>query len=246
MVAQSIVTGSSWTVGSVFGTAGSIWSRHFVPFVGTALIGFVPNLLFSLFIRNPASPGTFTWGVVANMVVNLIVYILVIVTLTYSTVQALRGRRVSIGECLSQGIRRLPVALGVGLLAYLGIVVGTSLLLVPGLILLSMWAVAIPTTTVERTGVIESLSRSAALTRGRRWRVFGAALISVLIISVFSWVLIAAFGLHGLGSPLFAVLNWVVGSVTSAFNVSVFATLYYFLRREKEGVDIDQIASVFD
>src|SRR5262249_32668675 len=156
-------------------------SRYFVTFVAIALIGSIPNLLFQIFVQRQAALGAITWGMVANMVVNLIVYVLVIVTLTYASVQALRGRQVSIGECLSQGVRRLPVAFGAGILAYLGILAGSVLLLVPGLILITMWSVALPATTVERTGVIASLSRSSALTRGRRWRVFGTILIPIVI-----------------------------------------------------------------
>jgi hypothetical protein len=248
MVAESIGSRETpWTIGSVIGTAGSIWARYFVTFVGTALISHIPNLLFQLLVRSsPAAVGVLTWGAVANMVINLIVYVLVIVTLTYGAVQALRGRQVTISECLRQGIRRLPVALGAGILAYIGIVVGTVLLIVPGLILLTMWAVALPAATVERTGVTASLSRSSALTRGRRWRVFGTILIPLLIIWGVGILVVTIFGVGGIGSPLPAIIGWLAGALAQAFNVCVFATLYYFLRREKEGVDIDQIAAVFD
>jgi hypothetical protein len=50
----------------------------------------------------------------------------------------------------------------------------------------------------------------------------------------------------GPDSFLFAAVIWALTAVAQAFSACVSATLYYFLRREKEGVEIDQIATVFD
>jgi hypothetical protein len=246
MVAESIGGRDTfWTIGSVLSTAASVWGRYLVPFVGTTLLASAPGLLFSLLVGSTATALLTTAGIV-RMLVGLVVTILVIIALTYATVQALRGGKVSIVECLRQGIKRLPTAIGVGILAYIGIVVGSTLLIVPGLILLTMWAVSLPVVTVERTGVFAALSRSSELTRGHRWRVLGTILVPIVVLAAIGWALVTIFGLQGITSPLFFVVNWLVGSFAQAFNVCVFATLYYFLRREKEGVGIDQIASVFD
>ena len=127
------------------------------------------------------------------------------------------------------------------------IALGMILLLVPGLILFTMWAVALPANTVEGTGVVASLGRSRALTRGRRWRVFGAIMVPTLISAVTSWFLFGIFfGLHGVASTTSQVVSWGVHAVEQAFSVCVFGTLYYHLRRDKEGVDIEQVAAVFD
>ena len=235
-----------WSIGSAIEAAASVLVRHFVPFVATALIAALPSVLFGL-LAGVASRSLLTVAGIASMVINLAVLILVIQTLTYGTVQALRGSKVSIGDCLMQGLRSLPVGMGVGFLAYVGIVLGTILLIVPGFILFTMWSVALPAAIVERTGVLRALARSRDLTRGRRWRVFGAILVPVLISIVMSWILIGLiFGLGGLTSMTFQIVSWLVSSVEQAFSVCVFATLYYYLRREKEGVDIEQIAAVFD
>jgi hypothetical protein len=244
--ASAVSRDGSWTIGSAITSAASILVSHFVPFVATALIAGLPNVLFGLLV-GVASRSLLTITGLANLLVNLAVLVLVIQTLVYGTVQALRGRNVSIGDCLAQGLRRLPVGLAVGFLAYLGILLGAILLIVPGLILFTMWAVALPANTVEGTGVVASLGRSRALTRGRRWRVFGAILVPTLISVVTSWLLIGVFfGLSGVASPTFQIVSWVVHAIEQAFSVCVFATLYYYLRRDKEGVDIEQLAAVFD
>src|SRR5262249_15573967 len=149
------------------------------------------------------------------------------------------GRQVGMSEALSQGFGRLGTALGVAILAGLGIAVGLMLLVVPGLILAVMWAVAIPVAVVERLGVIESLTRSVALTRERRWRVFGAVLIAGIIMIVVSLVVGAVMGFVGLaGTIVFSIVTWALTAVVQAFSACLYATLYFYLRREKEGVDI--------
>jgi hypothetical protein len=229
--------GADWGVGSTISTAGTILFSHFTAFVGTALVASLPSLIFSLVV--PAS--------YVQSIVDLIIGQIVAVTLIYGSIQVLRGRQVSISDCFSQGFARLGTAIGVAILAGLGVALGMVLLIVPGVILAVMWSVAVPAAVVERTGVIESLSRSIALTRERRWRVFGAILVAGVITVVVGAVVGGIFGvIGGADSILFTIVVWAVTAAAQAFSACVYATLYYFLRREKEGVDIEQIASVFD
>ncbi|MCL2713117.1 MAG: hypothetical protein FWD68_00580 [Alphaproteobacteria bacterium] len=82
------------------------------------------------------------------------------------------GERRSIGETLVRAARGfLPLA-GVAVLITLGVLVGTILLVVPGIMLAVRWAVACPACIVEGAGPIASLRRSAALTDGERWVLF--------------------------------------------------------------------------
>jgi hypothetical protein len=237
MTAMDASRGADWGVGSTISTAGSILFSHFTAFVGTALVASLPSLIFSLVV--PAS--------YVQSIVDLIVGQIVAVTLIYGSIQVLRGRQVSISDCFSQGFARLGTAIGVAILAGLGVALGMVLLIVPGVILAVMWSVAVPAAVVERTGVIESLSRSIALTRERRWRVFGAILVAGVITVVVGAVVGGIFGvIGGADSILFTIVVWAVTAAAQAFSACVYATLYYFLRREKEGVDIEQIASVFD
>jgi len=245
-VASAVGRDWSWSIGSAIEAAASILLKHFVPFVITALIAGFPNLVYWYLIGRGTSLSVLTITGMVSVVVNTAAMIFVIQTLTYGTVQALRGRRVSIGDCLIQGGRRLPVGIVIGFLAYVGIVLGAVLLIIPGIILFTMWSVALPANTVERTGILASLSRSQELTRGRRWRVFGTILVPIVLSAVTSWILLGVFGFRAVGLQTFQIVSWLVHGVEQAFSVCVFATLYYYLRRDKEGVDIEQIAAVFD
>jgi len=245
-VASAVGRDWSWSIGSALEAAASVLLRQFVPFAITALIAGFPNVVYWYLIGRGTSLSVLTITGMVSMVVNTAAMIFVIQTLTYGTVQALRGRRVSIGDCLIQGGRRLPVGIVIGFLAYVGIVLGAVLLIIPGIILFTMWSVALPANTVERTGILASLSRSQELTRGRRWRVFGTILVPILLSAVTSWILLGIFGFRAVGLQTFQIVSWLVHGVEQAFSVCVFATLYYYLRRDKEGVDIEQIAAVFD
>ncbi len=182
-----------------------------------------------------------------HSIVDLIVGQIVSVTLVYGSIQALRGQQVTIGECLSEGLKRLGAALGVAILSGIGIGLGIVLLIVPGLILAAMWAVAVPAAVIEEMSATAALSRSQELTRERRWRVFGAYFIAGLITVVGGAIVGGVVGVAaGIDSTIFLVSVWAFVALTQAFSACVVATLYYYLRREKEGVEIHQIAAVFD
>ncbi len=234
---QSGAGEASWNIGNVVSTAGAILFTHFGPFAGTALIASLPSLVFDYLV-----PDSYF-----HSIVDLIVGQIVSVTLVYGTIQALRGRQVTIGECLSEGLKRLGAALGVAILSGIGIALGMIVLIVPGLILAAMWAVAIPAAVIEEKGAFESLSRSQELTSERRWRVFGAYLVAGLITVVGGAIVGGAVGvIAGLDTTAFLVAVWAFVALGQAFTACVVATLYYYLRRDKEGVEIHEIASVFD
>ncbi len=232
-------SGFDWTVGSVISTAFGTVFGNFVSFVGLALLIGLPSLLMTLA------------GVteIVKTIVDLVLGQVVTITLIYGTVQSLRGNKVGIGEALSQGISRLPAAIGVAILAGLGIGLGMILLIIPGLFLMTMWSVAIPAAVIEKAGVGESFSRSSTLTDGRRWRVFGAIVVSwIVTVGITMAIAFALVGTSGVGGDLTFVyiVMWVVGAVLQAYMSSLSGVLYYFLRRDKEGADIETIASVFD
>jgi hypothetical protein len=91
------------------------------------------------------------------------------------------GRRdFSAGELLSQATPFIVPLIGAGILAGIGITIGLFLLVVPGLILLTIWAVIAPVIVVEKSGVFAAFSRSRELVRGNGWRVFSfMALLSL-------------------------------------------------------------------
>ena len=83
--------------------------------------------------------------------------------------------------------------IGAGILAGIGIAIGLILLIVPGLFLLTIWAVIAPVIVIERTGVFGSFGRSQQLVKGNGWQVFGVILIIFLGTLIVSAILQGIF-----------------------------------------------------
>jgi hypothetical protein len=68
-----------------------------------------------------------------------------------------------------------------GILAGIAIGIGLLLLIVPGLYLLTIWAVLAPVIVIERSEVMSAFGRSRELVRGNGWPVFGVILVLFLL-----------------------------------------------------------------
>ena len=118
-------------------------------------------------------------------------------------------------------------------------------LLFPGFMVLTMLFVAAPVCVVERLGPFKSMGRSARLTKGHRWKIFGLWFATLLVEGIVQSVLTklaVAGGASLLGTPVLVIWSAVYG----AFSAVLAVVTYHDLRVAKEGVNTDQIASVFD
>jgi hypothetical protein len=85
----------------------------------------------------------------------------------------------SIGELFRRVQPRLPALIVAGILAGLGIALGLVLLIVPGLFLLTIWSLIVPTIVLEGKSAGESFGRSRELVSGNGWSVFGVIAITI-------------------------------------------------------------------
>lgn len=233
-------------VGTVLSQAVSVFGANLVPFCVLALILMIPSLIYTLAVVANLDPtAAYSPSALLAIVIQMVLSQLIAAAITYGSFQYLRGQPVGIGEALSRGLSLILPMIGVAILAGLAIGLGIILLIVPGIIIAVMLWVAIPAAVVERPGVVASLSRSAELTKGYRWPVFGILVIIVVLAMVVGFVIQFVLAMIG-GPTLYALGNWVVNAVFGAFSATVAAVGYYFLRVAKEGVDINEIAKVFD
>ena len=85
--------------------------------------------------------------------------------------------RTSLGQMLESV---WPVLLGLIVASFLygiGVAIGLILLIVPGLIVLTWWAVVAPVIVIERAGIIEAFGRSRRLVDGNGWMVLAAPIM---------------------------------------------------------------------
>lgn len=145
------------------------------------------------------------------------------------------GRRdYSIGELMRSIAPVVAPLLGAGLLAGLGIVGGFFLFVVPGLYLLTIWAVIAPVIVVERRKVFDAFGRSRRLVRDNGRPVFWTVIVAFLItFGVGTLFAAIAVGLSD-GVLLEVVLFTLATAFTAPIPALVAAVLYFRLREIKD------------
>jgi hypothetical protein len=208
--------------------------------------------------------------VVFNLSEAMVLYIAV-EHLRRKPVNLVDGLKVALGRFLSLvGIILLIMLALFGLVLLVGIVAGASavlpgfapkiltpvlvfLSLVPYFMLIIMWSVARPACVVERLGPLRSLRRSRELTRGHRWKILGLILLTLLCLLVLLVIVGIVFGVAtALGgavtfaTPLMRYILLILEAIVLAFFWVLIAVTYRNLRVAREGVDTDQIATLFE
>lgn len=147
------------------------------------------------------------------------------------------GRRdSSVGELMRSVLPVLAPLVGAGLVAGVGIGIGAALLVVPGLYLMTIWAVVAPVIVVERLGVFDALGRSRALVRGSGWQVFWSVLIANVITIAVALVLARIAAEVADGPLVRIVFSAIASTVTAPITGLVAAVLYFRLRGLRAGL----------
>jgi hypothetical protein len=144
------------------------------------------------------------------------------------------GRRdATAGQLLRAASPVLGQLVLVGLVAGIGIVIGFVLIIIPGLILLTIWSVAAPVVVLERPGGLRALSRSRELVRGNGWNVFGVILVMVILVAVVTGIIEAIADSGGTGIGL--VVRVILGILTAPISSLASAVLYFELGGSARG-----------
>ncbi len=139
------------------------------------------------------------------------------------------GRRDhSAGELLRAVTPVLGQLILVGIVAGVGIVIGLVLIIVPGLILITIWSVAAPVVVLERPGVFAALARSRELVRGNGWQVFGVIFVLFFLVLIVSAGI--EIGADSAGTGAGIVARVIVGILTAPISALAAAVLYFDLR----------------
>jgi hypothetical protein len=144
------------------------------------------------------------------------------------------GRRDStVGDLIDATWPVVLPLIGVGILAGIAIGIGFLLLVIPGLILLTIWAVIAPVIVVEHSGVMDSFGRSRELVRGNGWQVFGVIFVVFIITAVVAGIL-GAIGAGISDSVGMRILfNLIASTITAPIAALAAATIYFRLRAIK-------------
>jgi hypothetical protein len=144
------------------------------------------------------------------------------------------GRRdFSVGELFSHAAPYVGTLILNGILAGIAIAIGFVLIIIPGLILLTIWAVIAPSIVVEDKGVFEAFGRSRELVRGHGWQVFGAIVLAFLI--VFAVGLVASIIGAAIGDVGRVILGTAANVATAPVAALVSSILFFDLGGGADG-----------
>lgn len=118
---------------------------------------------------------------------------------------------------------------GAAIVVGCGVTGGLLLLVVPGLILLTYWAVVAPVILLERRRVFDAFGRSRQLVRGVGWPVFWVIAIAYVLAAFVGLALYLLAGALADGPILRIVFSALGSTVTAPITALVAAVLYYRL-----------------
>jgi hypothetical protein len=205
---------------AIIGRALEIYRSQFVSLFGAGLIVFAVSLVVTLVLPDSLLGlaglvslilGAFYTGMVVQLVRDL-----------------QDGQRdSSMGELFrSVGPHLLALVL-VAIIFGICTAIGFVLLIVPGLILLTIWAVVMPVTVIEQPGILAAFGRSRQLVRGNGWNVFGVIVLVFLLTIV---VNVVAFAIGAvLGDVGSSVLSWIASALVAPIMALAAAVLYFTL-----------------
>ena len=260
-------SGAQLDIGRVISrTFATLGANAGVFFLLALLFGGLPAVLVNFAVYQLVLPAvyssvdnsTYTWMVavisLGSTFVLLIPTYVLIGALTHGAIVYLNGGRASLADCLGTGVGRSLPLIALGFLSSIGLGFFFLLLIIPGIVVATRWAVAAPSLVTERTGIFESFGRSGELARDNRWRIFWLMVIWLVIgylfqigfTSVVSLLMSSAGSFGDATIWIYYVVIAVYSSVTNMIGATGSASLYCELRTIKEGATSDELAKVFE
>jgi uncharacterized membrane protein len=258
------------TLGEILDRMFSIYRKNFLMLVGIAglpyagiavVVGFLVGLAALVVAGGSPDAARIGVGAVGGIFLILIivmVFVFIVAAIlaslgTYAAVWDIQvGRPTGIKRAYRVAWSHAGSAILAGILAGLAIIAGFFLLIIPGIIVYLALSLIYPVIIAEDSGGAESLGRSWELTKGYRWKIFVAGLVTIAVSTAISFgiripiLVIGSMSMADGNMPVwFVIINAlasVIGSVIPAPLLAIASCLiYYDARVRKEGFDLQRM-----
>lgn len=228
---------------------------HYGQLVVCSAIAYLPMLLLRLFVIGDTTryltgdPTTMQSDIFMTtlwtMLGSLVTYSLMSAVLVVLTSQAYLGDTVDVGDAVRRVVPRVIPVLVASVIRSVLFIVGFILLFVPGFWVVARYFAVVPAVVLEDAGTLHSFSRSAELSRGRKWHILG----TLALVTIIYYLLVAGVSLIGALAGKF-VVQTMVSSIAAILVYPVVAItealLYYDARIRSEGLDIELMTDALD
>jgi hypothetical protein len=184
-------------------------------------------------VAEPRSFWIFVLGALIAAAIAIITTAILEAAILRGASQATIGDPVDIRASYRWGLQRFGSVLLVSILVGLAVAVGFLFLVIPGIILLVLFAVSVPAVVVENARGIDAMKRSWNLTIRHFWHVLAVILVAAIIAAVIGGVITALAG----SSRVLGVIFGAIGQIIVApFSALVTVLLYLDLRSRTENL----------
>jgi hypothetical protein len=259
------------TLGELLDRTFHLYRRHFVVFVG--IMALPQLLMLALQLAQPqAGPPAGTLAETLAQLGQLFLWLIGTFAVAIVVGSAAQGATVvAVSELhlgRPTGIRqaygviwhRLPLLCGLAVLFGLAVGVGLLLFIIPGVLVALAWALLVPVTVIEKTGIGETTTRSSFLTRGYRGRIFVTFALYIVLSMVIAgiWqipIFVATIAAIRAGTPgelptwarlLGPIGGFITQSLAGPLLTIAMSLIYYDLRVRKEGFDLEHLMAQLD
>ncbi len=226
-------------IGGVLNRTWRVLSRNILAFGAVTAVASLPTLWL-------ADSGQRTGLIIVGAMVSDMMRRLSQAMLVYTALQEMRGTRSSLRQSLQVGWQRILAVVGLAITASVLTALGFVVLIVPGVMVVVMSFVAAPACVIERMDPFGSLERSARLTSGHRWKIFGLLLLVALPLAIAGAVFDEVAEAAGFGGVLVTLGEMMGDAISNAVLAALAIAAYHDLRVAKEGVNTAELAAVFE
>jgi hypothetical protein len=222
------------------------WFANFIPITLLAAVLYAPVILYVTTLSTSEGLEKYLEHFQHGLWALLGVSALLAPMITYRIIQYMNGSSSSIITSIKFGFRGvLPAIILAAVTSVVQMVPFGGII---GTIITCYWFVCAPAAVVERLNPVAALSRSSALTQGRRGGIFGLCfLISLIVIAIFMiWMVPAVSNGKESSFKSMVLAMVVIISVYQLFMGIVQAVSYSLLRGDKDGVSNEELAKVFE
>ena len=156
------------------------------------------------------------------------------------------GGSMGLGESLGTGFKKFFPIIFFSILYMLAVVIGSILLIIPGIILMISLSLGMYLIVTDNLGPIDALKQSHAYVWGNWWRTLLYISIAGIISMIIYFILLIPFGFIigflAQGDPMMLamidIMNQFLSFVITPFMVAMFLPLISDLRLRKQGGDL--------
>jgi hypothetical protein len=232
------------TVGELIGDTFRIYAKNLLPLFIICLVPLAPVELLKAAATSAQNEPLVAISVLLSLLVGIFVY----GALTVAVSDICLGNPPTLKRSYSAIGRVMGKYLGTYLLLVLVVIIGTLLLVIPGIVAMVLLLFALPVTVIERKGGMAALKRSVALGKGFYWRNLGVLILAALVaagcmipvfVVIFVLVLVSGASAEDFGFNVILSLGNIL--VTPLGQIPLIL-LYYDMRARKEFFDGSALA----